>query len=80
MSVRVTRAPKTGWQGDLTDRGGRIGPGGGAPEGPFTLPGRVEDVGRSANPDELIGAAHAGRFTMSLASTEITLEARLAGH
>jgi lipoyl-dependent peroxiredoxin len=68
MSVRVTRTAKASWQGDLTEGGGRIGVGSRAYEGPFTLRARVEDVGRSTNPEELIGAAHAGCFTMSLAN------------
>jgi osmotically inducible protein OsmC len=68
MSVRVTRTAHASWQGDLTDGGGRIGVGSGAYEGPFTLRARVEDVERSTNPEELIGAAHAGCFTMSLAN------------
>ena len=68
MSVRVTRTAKASWQGDLADGGGRIGLGSGAYEGPFTLRARVEDVERSTNPEELIGAAHAGCFTMSLAN------------
>jgi kynureninase len=68
MSVRVTRTAKASWQGDLAEGGGRIGVGSGAYEGPFTLRARVEDVERSTNPEELIGAAHAGCFTMSLAN------------
>jgi len=68
MSVRVTRTAQATWQGDLADGGGRIGVGSGAYEGPFTLRARVDDVERSTNPEELIGAAHAGCFTMSLAN------------
>lgn len=68
MSVRVTRTARASWQGDLTEGGGRIGVGSGAYEGPFTLRARVDDVERSTNPEELIGAAHAGCFTMSLAN------------
>jgi lipoyl-dependent peroxiredoxin len=68
MSVRVTRTAKATWQGDLAQGGGRIGLGSGAYEGPFTLRARVDDVERSTNPEELIGAAHAGCFTMSLAN------------
>jgi lipoyl-dependent peroxiredoxin len=68
MSVRVTRTAQASWQGGLTDGGGRIGVGSGAYEGPFTLRARMEDVERSTNPEELIGAAHAGCFTMSLAN------------
>jgi len=68
MSARVTRTAQASWQGDLAQGGGRIGVGSGAYEGPFTLRARVEDVERSTNPEELIGAAHAGCFTMSLAN------------
>ncbi len=68
MGVRVTRTAEASWQGDLPDGGGRIGVGSGAYEGPFTLRARVDDVERSTNPEELIGAAHAGCFTMSLAN------------
>jgi osmotically inducible protein OsmC len=64
----VTRTANASWQGDLTHGGGRIGVGSGAYEGPFTLRARVEDVERSTNPEELIGAASAGCFTMSLAN------------
>ncbi len=68
MSVRVTRTAHASWQGDLQSGGGRIGVGSGAYEGAFTLRARVEDVERTTNPEELIGAAHAGCFTMSLAN------------
>lgn len=40
----------------------------GAFEGPFTLRNRVEDVEKGTNPEELIAAAEAGCFTMSLAN------------
>ena len=68
VRVRVTRTAQATWQGDLGEGGGRIGVGSGAYEGPFTLRARVEDVERSTNPEELIGAAEAGCFTMSLAN------------
>jgi osmotically inducible protein OsmC len=68
VSIRVTRSAQASWQGTVPDGGGRIGLGSGAFEGPFTLKARVEDVERSTNPEELIGAAQAGCFTMSLAS------------
>jgi osmotically inducible protein OsmC len=42
--------------------------GSGAYEGPFSLRARVEDVERATNPEELIAAAEAGCFTMSLAN------------
>jgi lipoyl-dependent peroxiredoxin len=68
MGVRVTRTAQASWKGDLPNGGGRIGVGSGAYEGPFTLRARVDHVERSTNPEELIGAAHAGCFTMSLAN------------
>jgi osmotically inducible protein OsmC len=52
----------------VPDGGGRIGLGSGAFEGPFTLKARVESVERATNPEELIAAAEAGCFTMSLAN------------
>ncbi len=68
MSIRVTRNAQASWQGTVPDGGGRIGLGSGAFEGPFTLRARVEAVERATNPEELIGAAEAGCFTMSLAN------------
>ena len=52
----------------MPDGGGRIALGSGAFEGEFTLRNRVEDEGRGTNPEELIAAAEAGCFTMSLAN------------
>lgn len=68
MSFRVTRRSHASWQGTVTDGGGRIELGSGAYEGPFSLRARVEDVERATNPEELIAAAEAGCFTMSLAN------------
>ncbi len=68
MSVRVTRRSEASWQGTVPDGGGRIALGSGAFEGPFTLRARVDDVERATNPEELIAAAEAGCFTMSLAN------------
>ena len=68
MSFRVTRTAQATWSGGVPDGGGRIGLGSGAYEGPFSLRARVEDVERATNPEELIAAAEAGCFTMSLAN------------
>jgi osmotically inducible protein OsmC len=51
----------------VPDGGGRISLDSGAYEGQFTLRARVEDVDHATNPEELIAAAEAGCFTMSLA-------------
>jgi osmotically inducible protein OsmC len=52
----------------VPEGGGRLSLGSGAFEGPFSLKARVEDVERATNPEELIAAAEAGCFTMSLAN------------
>jgi lipoyl-dependent peroxiredoxin len=68
VSVRVTRRSEASWHGTVPEGGGRIALGSGVFEGPFTLRARVEDVERATNPEELIAAAEAGCFTMSLAN------------
>ncbi len=68
MSVRVSRSATASWQGTVPDGGGRIGVHSGVFEGPFTLRNRVDDVERGTNPEELVAAAEAGCFTMSLAN------------
>ncbi len=68
MSVRVSRSAQASWQGTVPDGGGRIALGSGAYEGAFTLRNRVQDVERGTNPEEMIAAAEAGCFTMSLAN------------
>lgn len=67
MGVRVRRRAHASWQGTVPDGGGRIELGSSAFEGPFSLKARVEDTA-ATNPEELIGAGHAGCYTMSLAN------------
>jgi len=64
MAVRTSSAE---WKGTLKEGAGIIKLGSGAYEGPFSFASRFES-GRGTNPEELIGAAHAGCFSMSLAS------------
>jgi lipoyl-dependent peroxiredoxin len=68
LSFRVTRVADANWQGTVSEGGGRVDLGSGAFEGPYSLRARVEDVERATNPEELIAAAEAGCFTMSLAN------------
>jgi osmotically inducible protein OsmC len=68
MGIRLTRRAQASWQGTVPEGGGHIALGSGAFEGDFTLKGRTEEGVRQTNPEELIGAAHAGCFTMSLAN------------
>jgi len=64
----VVRTAQASWQGTVSEGGGRINLGSQAYDGPYSLRARVEDVERATNPEELLGAAEAGCFTMSLAN------------
>ena len=63
----ATRNASAQWSGDLKEGTGKMALGSGAWEGPFTYKSRFED-GAGTNPEELIGAAHAGCFTMQLSA------------
>lgn len=62
MPVRKAEAV---WEGNLSKGSGRMKLGSGAFEGEYSFSSRFED-GRGTNPEELIGAAHAGCFSMAL--------------
>jgi len=64
MPVRSAEAE---WKGALMDGAGTIKLGSGAFEGQYSFKTRFED-GKGTNPEELIGAAHAGCFSMALAA------------
>jgi lipoyl-dependent peroxiredoxin len=68
LSFRVIRIAEASWQGNVTEGDGRLQVGSGAFEGPYSLRARTEEGVRATNPEELIGAAEAGCFTMSLAN------------
>ena len=53
------------WNGTLDSGKGRMEFGSGAFEGPYSFESRMQD-GPGTNPEELIGAAHAGCFSMAL--------------
>lgn len=55
------------WNGSLKEGSGKMRVGTGAFEGPFTFASRFEN-GKGTNPEELIGAAHAGCFSMALSA------------
>jgi len=61
-----TRKAEAQWEGNLAEGGGRLKLGSGAFEGPYTFKSRFEEGESATNPEELIGAAHAGCFTMAL--------------
>jgi lipoyl-dependent peroxiredoxin len=62
MTVRQANAE---WEGTLREGKGRMSLSSGAYQGPYTFSSRFEE-GEGTNPEELIGAAHAGCFSMAL--------------
>jgi lipoyl-dependent peroxiredoxin len=63
----VTRNAEAEWKGNLKDGHGKMKLGSGAFEGEYSFPSRFES-GKGTNPEELIGAAHAGCFSMALSA------------
>lgn len=64
MAVRKAEAE---WLGSIKEGQGTVKLGSGAFEGAYSFASRFES-GTGTNPEELIGAAHAGCFTMALSA------------
>jgi lipoyl-dependent peroxiredoxin len=64
MPVRKAEAE---WTGGLRDGSGKVKLGSGAFEGTYSFGSRFESA-KGTNPEELIGAAHAGCFSMALSA------------
>jgi osmotically inducible protein OsmC len=64
MPVRKAEAV---WEGALLQGKGTMKLGSGAYQGPYSFQSRMAD-GPGTNPEELIGAAHAGCFSMALSA------------
>jgi osmotically inducible protein OsmC len=64
MAVRKSEAT---WRGTLKEGSGTMRVGSGHYDGPFTYASRFE-TGPGTNPEELIGAAHAGCYSMFLSA------------
>ena len=62
-----TRTADAEWTGDLPSGNGHMRLGSGAFDGPYDFRSRMESGG-GTNPEELIGAAHAGCFSMAFAA------------
>jgi lipoyl-dependent peroxiredoxin len=62
MAIRTARAE---WNGNLMQGRGKMALGSGAFEGAYSFSSRFEE-GAGTNPEELLGAAHAGCFSMAL--------------
>ncbi len=64
MPVRTADAV---WEGNLKNGKGKMRFGGGAFEGNYSFSSRFEE-GKGTNPEELLGAAHAGCFSMAFSN------------
>lgn len=64
MPVRTSQAV---WNGDLQGGNGTLNTESGAVQGAYSWSSRFQD-GSGTNPEELLGAAHAGCFSMALAA------------
>ena len=64
MPIRTANAR---WEGNLKDGNGNLKLGSGAFEGKYSFGTRFEGA-PGTNPEELLGAAHAGCFSMALAA------------
>jgi len=67
MALHKVRHADAHWEGTLKDGGGSLKMESGAYEGPYTWADRFAD-GKGTNPEELLGAAHAGCYTMFLSA------------
>jgi osmotically inducible protein OsmC len=63
----TTRKSTAEWKGTLKEGAGTMSLGSGSYTGPFTFASRFES-GKGTNPEELIGAAHAGCYSMFLSA------------
>ena len=64
----ATRKASAQWNGGLKGGNGTMALGSGVWEGPFTFRSRFEGDESATNPEELIGAAHAGCYSMQLSA------------
>lgn len=65
VHLMPTRSSTATWNGSIKDGDGSMTVGDGVWEGSYSVPSRFED-GEGTNPEELLGAAHAGCFSMAL--------------
>ncbi len=63
----TTRKAEAVWRGKLKDGNGSLKLGSGLFESKYSFRSRFED-GEGTNPEELLGAAHAGCFSMALSN------------
>lgn len=66
--MEIVRKSEAKWMGDVMNGAGTIELGSHAFSGPYSFKGRTTDQSPQTNPEELIGAAHAGCFSMALSA------------
>lgn len=64
----TTRTATAVWNGTLKEGNGKMNSQSGFVDVPFTFASRFENSDKGTNPEELIGAAHAGCFSMFLSA------------
>ena len=62
----MLRTAEAEWKGNLTEGAGHLKLQSGAFEGDYSFKSRFEEGQAATNPEELLGASHAGCFTMAL--------------
>ena len=67
----MERKASARWHGDLKSGTGQVKLGSGVFEGPYSFLSRF-DRAPGTNPEELLGAAHAGCFSMALSASRGT--------
>jgi lipoyl-dependent peroxiredoxin len=66
-TIMITRNATANWNGNLKEGKGHLELGSGAYQGPYSFRSRFAD-GNEVNPEELLGAAHAGCYSMALSA------------
>ena len=72
---RIRREATVAWRGSVARGAGTATAGTGAFELPVDLPSRIDDTATKTSPEELLAAAHAGCYAMSLGSELVRLGA-----
>jgi osmotically inducible protein OsmC len=67
-TIMPTRKADAVWQGTLKEGAGTVKGGSGTFDLPYTWKARFEEEANKTNPEELLGAAHAGCYAMFLSA------------
>lgn len=75
---RIVRVSEVAWEGSVARGEGVVTASSGSFALPFSLPSRISDQAGKTSPEELLAAAHAGCFAMSLGSEIVRLGGAVA--